>query len=147
MLGGQRLGDSRFSSGPRQVLGRSPPAPRSLSSLGAVCTRLCFLSRRPLSRCGLLGKGACVAACDKESGLAGGGAGAGGGRSQVCLTLSQQTGVFRTTVRSTAFLSEERQARSQSKALSLQPLYLPQTVPLPGPLLKGAGALQGPERS
>ncbi|XP_036725104.1 translocating chain-associated membrane protein 2 isoform X3 [Balaenoptera musculus] len=43
---GWQPGSSRGS----RVLGRSPPAPRSLSSLGAVCTRLCFLSRRPLSR-------------------------------------------------------------------------------------------------
>lgn len=42
MLGGQRSGDSRFSSGPRQVLGRSLPAPRSLSSLGACLHQALF---------------------------------------------------------------------------------------------------------
>nr|XP_036858601.1 translocating chain-associated membrane protein 2 [Manis javanica] len=49
---------------------------------GPVCTRICFLTHLPCSRCGLLGKGSyvlepdtCVAACAEESGLAAAGRG------------------------------------------------------------------------
>lgn len=59
----------------------------------------------------------------------------GGGCSQVCLTLSKQTRVFRATMKSTLLLSEERQVKS--KALSLQPLYLLLTVPRPGTFAEG----------
>lgn len=46
---------------------------------GPVCTRVCFLTHLPFSRCGLPGEGArvfapdtCVVGCDEVSGLAGG---------------------------------------------------------------------------
>lgn len=111
--------------------------PRALCpAWGPVCTRLCFLSRRPLSRCGLLGKGACAAACDKESGPAGGGAGTGwGGLQPGVPDFERANAVFRATMKSTLLLSEERQVKS--KALSLQPLYLLLTVPCPGTFAEG----------
>lgn len=55
---GWRMGDTPFSSGPCQVLGRCQPHALR-AAWGPVCARLCLLSHRPFSRCGLLGR-ACV---------------------------------------------------------------------------------------
>lgn len=58
--------------------GAASPSPVLCLAWGLVCTRICFLSHQPSSRCGLLGRASCVfepdtcaAGCDKEPGLAG----------------------------------------------------------------------------
>uniref|UniRef100_A0A8D1AS02 Translocation associated membrane protein 2 n=1 Tax=Sus scrofa TaxID=9823 RepID=A0A8D1AS02_PIG len=62
----------------RVTSGAASPSPVLCLAWGLVCTRICFLSHQPSSRCGLLGRASCVfepdtcaAGCDKEPGLAG----------------------------------------------------------------------------
>ena len=99
---GWRMGDTPFSSGPCQVLGRCQP--RALrAAWGPVCSRLCLLSHRPFSRCGLLGR---ARMCLKQTRVwlgvvrsqawPGAGVGMGRGCSGVSLTLSKETGVLLT---------------------------------------------------
>lgn len=125
---GWRMGDTPFSSGPCQVLGRCQP--RALrAAWGPVCTRLCLLSHRPFSRCGLLGRArVCLNQTRVWLGVVrsqawpGAGVGMGRGCSGVCLTLSKETGVLLT--RKSMVFSGRGSIRQGGTALSLQPLHL-----------------------